>query len=116
MKFCTDCKNMLYVIEEAEGGSINLNCRNCPYTEKAPALLYEHNIREDIAAQLESNPYLTQCPTLPRFKTIRCINEQCPTQQSESDIVGVKIDKDNVVWMYKCAVCKTAWKQASHRG
>jgi DNA-directed RNA polymerase subunit M/transcription elongation factor TFIIS len=116
MKFCPDCKNMLYTLEETEGAGINLKCRKCPYSEQASALLYEHNIREDTAARLEANPYLTQCPTLPRFKTIQCINESCPTRGGESDIVGVKIDTQNVVWMYKCAICSTAWKQQSRRG
>lgn len=116
MKFCPDCKNMLYALEETPGTGIQMKCRNCNYSEESPALLYEHKIREDTAARLEANPYLTQDPTLPRFKTIRCINESCPTQGGESDIVGVKLDKDNVIWMYKCAICKTAWQQQSRRG
>lgn len=115
MKFCPDCKNMLYIVE-VEGKEVNLKCRKCPYTEESPALLYEHNIREDTTAKIEENPYLTNCPTLPRFTTIQCINQECPTRGSKSDIVGVKIDTQNVVWMYKCAVCNNSWKQASRRG
>jgi len=115
MKFCPDCKNMLYTIEEVDAG-VNLKCRKCPYSEPAPALLYEHNLREDATAKLVTNPYLTQDPTLPRFKTIQCPNTECPTRGRESDIVGVKIDATNVVWMYQCAVCNTSWTQASHRG
>jgi len=115
MKFCVDCKNMLYTIEEGESG-IKLKCRKCPYFESAPALLYEHNLREDSTAKLSNNPYLVQDPTLPRFNTIICPNDACPSQGKESDIVGVKIDKENVVWMYQCAHCLTSWKQASRRG
>lgn len=115
MKFCPDCKNMLYTIEE-DGEGIKLKCRKCPYSEASPALLYEHNLREDTTARLIVNPYLAKDPTLPRFKTIQCINEECPTRGSESDIVGVKIDATNVVWMYQCAVCSHSWKQSAHRG
>ena len=116
MKFCLDCKNMLYMIEESESGSIKLKCRKCPYFEDAPALLYEHDLREDTSTLLATNPYLTQDPTLPRFNTIQCPNDSCSSRGKESDIVGVKIDKVNVVWMYQCAVCSTSWKQASRRG
>lgn len=107
---------MLYMIEESESGSIKLKCRKCPYFEDAPALLYEHDLREDTSTLLATNPYLTQDPTLPRFNTIQCPNDSCPSRGKESDIVGVKIDKVNVVWMYQCAVCSTSWKQASRRG
>lgn len=112
MKFCPDCKNMLYTLEEPEGGGLRLKCRKCPYSEEAPALLYEHNLKEDTTARLIVNPYLTQDPTLPRFKTIKCPTEGCPSE----DVVGVKVDSTNVVWMYQCAVCKASWKQAAHRG
>jgi hypothetical protein len=115
MKFCPDCKNMLYTLEEGEG-TVLLKCRNCTYSEPAPALLYEHNLREDTTARLVVNPYLAQDPTLPRFKTIQCPNAECPSRGKESDIVGVKLDAINVVWMYQCAVCSTSWKQASRRG
>lgn len=117
MRFCPDCKNMLYNLENTEEGKLELKCRKCQYTEEAPALLYEHNLREDTTARLVANPYLTQDPTLPRFHTIQCPNTECPSRnREESDIVGVKIDSTNVVWMYQCADCKTSWKQASRRG
>jgi DNA-directed RNA polymerase subunit M/transcription elongation factor TFIIS len=115
MKFCPDCKNMLYTIEE-DGASVQLKCRKCTYTENAPAMLYQHNLREDTTARLVVNKYLAQDPTLPRFKTIQCVNADCPTRGGESDIVGVKIDATNVVWMYQCAVCSSSWKQSAHRG
>jgi DNA-directed RNA polymerase subunit M/transcription elongation factor TFIIS len=111
MRFCPDCKNMLYYIEAGAGG-IELKCRNCQYSEASPTLLYEHNLREDTTAHLIVNPYLAQDPTLPRFKTIKCPNDTC----TSNDVVGVKIDAVNVVWMYQCAVCSTSWKQSAHRG
>jgi DNA-directed RNA polymerase subunit M/transcription elongation factor TFIIS len=117
MKFCPDCKNMLYTIEQSEGApGVALKCRKCPYSEAAPALLYEHNLRVDTTTQLVSNPYLTKDPTLPRFTTLQCHNEQCPSRDGESDIVGVKIDAANTVWMYQCAVCQSSWTQSARRG
>lgn len=116
MKFCPDCKNMLYTVEQAEDTTVKLKCRKCPYYEDSPALLYEHNLRDDTTARLAANPYLTQDPTLPRFNTIQCPNETCPARGKTQDVVGVKIDKTNVVWLYQCAHCSTSWKQASRRG
>jgi DNA-directed RNA polymerase subunit M/transcription elongation factor TFIIS len=107
---------MLYDIVPSEDGSIHLRCRKCPYTEPASSMLYQHTLRGDTATQIAVNPYLLQDPTLPRFKTIQCINDECPSRGHESDIVGVKVDPQNVVWMYQCAVCSTSWKQASRRG
>ncbi len=116
MRFCVDCKNMLYTIEQTEGGGVSLKCRRCPYSEAAPALLYEHNLREDTTARLTANPYLMQDPTLPSFDTIACFNGECPSHKTKVyDVVGVKIDKVNVVWMYQCRVCSTSWKQPSRR-
>lgn len=116
MKFCPDCKNMLYTLEAAEGGKLQLKCRSCPYSEDAPTLLYEHSLREDTTARLVVNPYLSEDPTLPRFTTIQCKNEECPSRGKKSDIVGIKIDATNVVWMYQCAVCNESWKQPARRG
>jgi hypothetical protein len=109
---------MLYTIEEDGGAGIKLKCRKCPYAEDSPALLYEHNLREDATARLVVNPYLTHDPTLPRFTTIQCPNEECQTRKggAEPDVVALKIDPVNVVWMYQCAVCSTSWKQESGRG
>jgi DNA-directed RNA polymerase subunit M/transcription elongation factor TFIIS len=116
VEFCPDCENMLYALEEAVGGGTELQfkCRKCPYSraiDHENPLLYEHNLKEDSAARIVVNPYLTQDPTLPRFDTIQCPTEGCPSK----DVVGVKLDKTNVVWMYQCGVCKASWKQASRR-
>ena len=33
MKFCPDCKNMLYTVEQTEDSAVQLKCRKCPYYE-----------------------------------------------------------------------------------
>lgn len=106
---------MLYSIEEREKKAF-LKCRKCPYEEeigKENPIVYEHNLEQDTSVQLSVNPYLKNDPTLPRFTNMTCINATCPTRGKESDIVGVKVDPRNVIWMYQCAVCNAQWKQAS---
>jgi DNA-directed RNA polymerase subunit M/transcription elongation factor TFIIS len=119
LEFCPDCENMLYILEElpTEGGEegVRYRCRKCPFSKvinHEHPLLYEHNLKEDAAARIIENPYLTRDPTLPRFDTIQCPTEGCPSK----DVVGVKLDKANIVWMYQCAVCNAAWKQVARRG
>ena len=117
MKFCSQCNNFLYSIEErmVEGThKAYLKCRSCPYEEEIGAMnpvVYEHDLRQDTSVQHSINPYLKYDPTLPRFTTMVCLNQACPTQGRDSNIVGIKLDPVNVSWFYQCAVCNTTWTQ-----
>ena len=113
MKFCAKCSNFLYEIIERDNKAF-LKCRSCPYEEevtKENPVVYEHDLQQDTSVQYSINPYLKYDPTLPRFKTMACLNPACTTRGKESDIVGVKLDSVNVTWMYQCAVCDAMWKQ-----
>lgn len=116
MKFCPVCRNVLYSIDEENGHAI-LSCRKCDFKEEVSrdnSIVYEHILKEDSSVKLVMNPYLKYDPTLPRFTEIDCPNKECSTKKgSKNDIVGVKIDKQNLIWMYQCAVCDTTWKQNS---
>lgn len=118
MKFCPVCRNMLYSIDEDESTGTALNsCRKCEYKEpvsKDSSIVYEHILRDNTVKTLAINPYLKYDPTLPRFSEIPCPNKDCATKKGkDSDVVGLKIDKINVIWMYQCAVCEFTWKQNS---
>jgi DNA-directed RNA polymerase subunit M/transcription elongation factor TFIIS len=113
MKFCKQCNNFLYSIEEKDKKAF-LKCRSCPYEEevtKTNPVVYEHDLQQDTSVQYSINPYLKYDPTLPRFTTMICPNDKCPTRGRDSDVVGIKLDPVNVSWMYQCAVCDTTWKQ-----
>ncbi len=113
MKFCPECRNMLYEMSVVEG-VMSYRCRKCSYSEPVSAMVYEHKLQEDTTAQFAANPYLKEDPTLPRFTTIRCPNASCPSKSDgKNDVVGVKVDATNVVWMYQCARCETTWKQSA---
>ena len=116
MKFCVQCNNMLYTVVEAGEGAFN-QCRKCPYKEPITAenpLVYEHLLKEDTTAKLVKNKYLKEDTTLLRFSSIICPNADCPTKKGVvSDVVAVKVDPVNVVWMYQCAVCDWSWKQSA---
>uniref|UniRef100_A0A6C0J8Q0 DNA-directed RNA polymerase M/15kDa subunit domain-containing protein n=1 Tax=viral metagenome TaxID=1070528 RepID=A0A6C0J8Q0_9ZZZZ len=118
MKFCKLCDNFLYDMVEKDGGMV-IKCRKteCTYEEsvtKENPVVYERNFDVDTSVQLSINPYLKYDMTLPRFSTMVCPNRACATRGKESDIVGVKLDAINVVWMYQCAVCDSMWKQSAN--
>jgi DNA-directed RNA polymerase subunit M/transcription elongation factor TFIIS len=112
-KFCKQCNNFLYFIEERDKVAV-IKCRSCPYEReisKANPVVYEHDLHPDTSTQYSINPYLKHAPDLPRFTNLTCPNGECPTRGKDSNIVGMKIDQVNVAWLYQCAVCDTTWKQ-----
>jgi aspartate carbamoyltransferase regulatory subunit len=72
-------------------------------------------LKEDKTAKLINNPYLKNDPTLNHLSNIDCPNKECVSQAKhvQSDVVAVKINEKNLVWMYQCVYCDTTWKQAS---
>lgn len=116
MKFCVKCHNMLYDIKVVEGGGAVYKCRACPYEESITGenpVVYDHDLQQDTSIQYSINPYLKHDPTLPRFTNMVCPNQTCPTRGGPSNIVGIKLDSVNVVWMYQCATCNATWKQSA---
>lgn len=109
MKFCKVCHNMLHEIKESEeGGGISLKCRYCNSLEAVPSdsnIVYEHNLRQDRSVQYSITSRLEKDPTLPRFTDIKC--PSC----KKTDVVGVKLDPVDVLWMYRCVECSETWKQ-----
>lgn len=113
MKFCRECNNFLYSIEERDKKAYR-KCRSCPYEEeitKGNPVVYEHDLQQDTSVQYSINPYIEYDPTLPTFTTMVCPNEACPTRGQASNIKGIKLDTVNVAWFYRCRVCKFTWKQ-----
>lgn len=121
MKFCPVCRNMLYGIDEGalDDGTKTafLSCRKCEYKEavnKNQPLVYEHILKEDKTTRLRLNPYLKDDPTLDHLSNIVCPNLECPSKTgAKPDVVPVKINDKNLIWMYQCVNCEFTWKQAS---
>ena len=114
MKFCPVCHNMLYGIDDdADTKTAVMSCRKCDYKEplsRENPIVYEHNLREQ-STSMAINPYLKFDPTLPRID-IQCPTKECPSNHgAKADVVGVKIDRTNLIWMYQCSNCNTTWKQ-----
>ena len=120
MKFCPVCRNMLYGIdEEVVDGKRTavLKCRKCSYNQpitKNNPVVYEHILKEDKIANLILNPYLKYDPTLDHLTNISCPNASCPSKSGQaSDVVPVKINAKELIWLYQCVNCEATWTQAS---
>jgi DNA-directed RNA polymerase subunit M/transcription elongation factor TFIIS len=119
MKFCPQCRNMLYSIDDAEGETgAMLSCRKCEYKEAIPKenpIVYEHILRKSASTALQMNPYLKYDPTLEHLSTIVCPNQECPTRTEKltQDVVPVQINGKDLVWMYQCTRCSQTWTQKS---
>ena len=120
MKFCPSCRNMLFSIDEESAGAKRiavLVCRKCEYKEPIDSnnpMVYEHVLKDDKTSRLALNPYLKNDPTLNHLTNIKCPNRECSSNHgTESDVVAVKINEKNLIWLYQCVVCDTTWKQAS---
>lgn len=121
MKFCPACRNMLFGIDEdtvETKKTAVLTCRKCDYREpigQDNAMVYEHVLREDKTSRLVLNPNLKNDPTLDHLSNIVCPNGACSsnTARVTPDVVAVKINSKNLIWMYQCVNCDTTWKQAS---
>ena len=121
MKFCPVCRNMLYGIDEEVVDSKKtavLTCRKCEYKEPitdSNPLVYEHILQEDKTTRLAMNPYLKNDPTLDHLSTMVCPNGECPSRKGNatSDVVPVKINVKQLIWVYQCVNCDTTWKQSS---
>ena len=119
MKFCKRCESFLYDMVEKDAMMV-MKCRDpaCTYEEpvtKENPIVYERTFVQDTSVQLSINKNLKYDSRLPKFDTMVCFNQACPTRApgEKSDIVGVKLDAVKVAWMYQCRVCDTQWKQSA---
>ena len=113
--FCKKCRNMLHDYVERDGHLFH-KCRACPYEKEVTPdnpVVYEHSLQQDTSIQISINPFMKDADVLPRFNNMVCINETCPTRGGPSDIVGLKLDAVNAVWLYQCRECDATWKQAA---
>jgi DNA-directed RNA polymerase subunit M/transcription elongation factor TFIIS len=121
MKFCPSCRNMLYGIDEDTINGVKtavLSCRKCEYKEpitRDQPLVYEHVLKEDKTVRLSMIRDLKYDPTLEHLTNIVCPNEDCPSHKKgkQSDVVPVKINEKELIWMYQCVNCDITWKQPS---
>lgn len=125
MHFCSVCANMYYISITPEN-ELQYYCRNCGNIDNTIAadnicvskVNVKHTTTPQSFAQVV-NKYTKYDPTLPRIHTIRCPNDECPSndggsasdpkKKSKNEIIYVRYDDTNLKYVYLCAKCDKVW-------
>ena len=130
MHFCSVCNNMYYISITTEN-ELQYYCRNCGNIDNTIAAdnicVSKVNVKHATTPQSFSqvvNKYTKYDPTLPRIHTIRCPNDECPSNQGASgagggvkdakkkphnEVIYVRYDDTNLKYVYLCARCDKVW-------
>jgi len=134
MHFCNVCNNMYYISVTPEN-ELQYYCRNCGNIDNTVAseniCVSKMNMKHSTTNQSFSqvvNKYTKLDPTLPRIHTMRCPNDECPSNEGggsaggagagagagahnkpKSEIIYVRYDDTNLKYVYLCAKCDKVW-------
>ena len=134
MHFCSVCNNMYYISVTPEN-ELQYYCRNCGNIDNTVAseniCVSKVNVKHSTTPQSFSqvvNKYTKLDPTLPRLHTMRCPNDECPSNEGgggsggasaeggagarnkpKSEIIYVRYDDMNLKYVYLCAKCDKVW-------
>ena len=131
MHFCSCCNNMYYISITPEN-ELQYYCRNCGNVDDKIAsdniCVSKVNMKKTSTTQSFAhvvNKYTKLDPTLPRIKTIRCPNDDCPSNKSkegqhgasssaENEIIYLRYDDTNLKYIYLCTKCDKVWNTEQH--
>lgn len=112
MNFCVKCDNMYYMKTDENG--LKYYCRNCGHedTDLKTENLLVSSYEKKSTSNIIINPYIKYDPTLPHLHTIKCPNDQCPTNKPDqkSDVIYFRYDQYNMKYIYLCYACEFNWK------
>lgn len=121
MHFCEKCQNMYYLkIGDEDSNKLIYYCRNCGNEDNT--LTAENICVSSLEVTRKSkkysqilNEYTKADPTLPRITTIRCPNQDCPSNKDADgdgnrEVLYIRYDDTNMKYIYMCATCDTVWK------
>lgn len=118
MNFCSQCDNMYYIrISSNDNNTLVNYCRHCGHEDET---MEQENIcvsKTQIKRGKQKidnviNKYTKLDPTLPRTNTIKCPNSDCISNKNKNEnqeIVYVRYDDVNMLYIYLCAKCDTTW-------
>ena len=114
MHFCEKCQNMYYLkIGDEDSNKLIYYCRNCGNEDNT--LTAENICVSSIEVTRKSqkysqilNEYTKADPTLPRITTIRCPNQDCPSnkdsdEDSNREVLYIRYYDTNMKYIYMCA-------------
>jgi hypothetical protein len=125
----------MYYISVTPENELQYYCRNCGNIDNTVAseniCVSKVNVKHSTTPQSFSqvvNKYTKLDPTLPRIHTMRCPNDECPSNEGgggsggaraeggagahnkpKSEIIYVRYDDINLKYVYLCAKCDKVW-------
>lgn len=123
MHFCVKCDNMYYMkLKKGDTNKLIYYCRNCQHeaddlTESDVCVLKTQVKRNEEKYTHVINEYTKEDPTLPRIKTIKCPNQDCPSNKSEleREVIYIRYDDSKMKYVYMCVGCNTMWKTSEQK-
>jgi len=94
--YCRNCKN-----EENDTGNVE---DVCVYTTQIKKVGQQQQFHHII------NKYTKHDPTLPRVDTIPCPNDDCPNKEKQPEVIYIRYDDANQLYIYLCSHCDTVWR------
>ena len=123
MFFCENDGNMLYIkIDDKEKLKYTCKLCNSEYDveelnkDKTQNCIYKHNYdTNNYSFKTYVNDNIFNDPTLPRLGNLKCINDECKTNTEgmAKEVVYIKYSKEDMLYLYCCARCKTRWTSAN---
>lgn len=122
MKFCIKCDNMYYIkIQDDNENQLSYYCRNCGHVDETltheGVCVLNTNLKSGSGRSYEHiiNKYTKLDPTLPRIYTMKCPNENCKTNKTETpdnptEILYVRYNDSDMKYLYMCVECDYTWK------
>jgi DNA-directed RNA polymerase subunit M/transcription elongation factor TFIIS len=119
IRFCPKCDYYLYLDSTAvEENTLVRLCRNCGHrdvdTEGGLVMEMMSQAQSAESYQILLNEFTRQDPRLPHIHgTLKCPDPGCPSNKNgggESDIIYMKYDPVNLLYLYICNVCTFQWK------
>ena len=125
MDFCINCDNMLYIRQDLtveNETSVQYFCKYCDYNRPISSnnesiLLsstsYSMNEQNN---DLYLNSNIEFDKSIPHTSHITCVMSNCSKNADEpNDVMFMKYDNTNMLYLYYCTYCKSFWKQNKNK-
>ena len=146
MNFCDKCENLYYIkLSDDDDNNLTYYCRKCGNVDDGDvtslnSICVSKSQKKDSDGSYKHiiNKYTKFDPTLPRIYNIKCINEDCITNNKDeikesknldeeskkdldsiketgSEIIYLRYDDKNIKFVYICTHCDNVWKSCDNK-
>jgi len=120
LRYCPVCENYLYMQVDTESQELRRVCRKCGFKEEDAkgGLVMEMMIQQKSSEgyKILLNEFTRKDPRLPHIrKNITCPNTGCDSNRGgkEPDVIYIKYDVVNLMYLYICDICGEQWHSRS---